>query len=78
MSNYIFTEVDLVYLFILGFSVHMAYLAGKHIGMSDTIDYFEAKGYIDLDDDWKIFLDKMVRFWYNSSIKSKNNIEFDN
>ena len=51
MSNYIFTEVDLVYLFILGFSVHMAYLAGKHFGISDTIDYFEAKGYIDLDDD---------------------------
>ena len=71
MSNYIFTEMDLVYLLILGFSVHMAYLAGKHIGISDTIDYFEAKGYIDLDDDWKIVLDKMVRFWYNSSIKSK-------
>ena len=71
MSNYIFTEVDLVYLFILGFSVHMSYLAGKHFGISDAIDYFEAKGYIDLDDDWKIVLDKMVRFWYNSSIKSK-------
>jgi len=71
MSNYIFTEMDLIYLLILGFSVHMAYLAGKHIGMSDTIDYFEAKGYIDLDDDWKIFLDKKVRIWYNSSIKMK-------
>ena len=51
MSNYIFTEMDLIYLLILGFSIHMSYLAGKHIGMSDTIDYFEAKGYIDLDDD---------------------------
>ena len=73
MSNYIFTEMDLVYLLILGFSVHMSYLAGKHIGISDTIDYFEAKGFIDLDDDWKIVLDKKVRFWYNSSIKSKYN-----
>ena len=71
MSNYIFTEMDLIYLLILGFSVHMSYLVGKRIGMSDTIDYFEAKGYIDLDDDWKIFLDKKVRFWYNSSIKMK-------
>jgi len=71
MSNYIFTEMDLVYLLLLGFSIHMSYLAGKHIGISDTIDYFEAKGYIDLDDEWKIILDKMVRFWYNSSIKSK-------
>ena len=51
MENYIFTEVDLVYLLFLGFSIHMSYLAGKHICMRDTIDYFEAKGYIDLDDD---------------------------
>ena len=71
MSNYIFTEMDLIYLLILGFSVHMSYLAGKHFGISDTIDYFEAKGYIDLDDDWKIFLDMKVRFWYNSSIEMK-------
>ena len=71
MSNYIFTEMDLIYLLILGFSVHMSYLVGKRNGISDTIDYFEAKGYIDLDDDWKIFLDKKVRFWYNSSIKMK-------
>ena len=71
MSNYIFTEMDLIYLLILGFSVHMSYLVGKRIGIGDTIDYFEAKGYIDLDDDWKIFLDKKVRFWYNSSIEMK-------
>ena len=51
MSNYIFTEMDLIYLLILGFSVHMSYLIGKRIGMSNAIDYFEAKGYIDLDDD---------------------------
>jgi len=51
MSNYIFTEVDLIYLLILGFSVHMSYLIGKRKGIGDTIDYFEAKGYIDLDDD---------------------------
>ena len=51
MEDYVFTQVDLVYLLILGFSIHMSYLAGKRIGMSDTIDYFEAKGYIDLDDD---------------------------
>ena len=51
MSNYIFTEVDLVYLFILGFSIHMSYLAGKHIGVSNAIDYMEAKGYINLDDE---------------------------
>ena len=71
MSNYIFTEMDLIYLLILGFSVHMSYLIGKRKGIGDTIDYFEAKGYIDLDDDWKIFLDKKVRFWYNSSIEMK-------
>ena len=51
MSNYIFTQMDLVYLLILGFSVHMSYLVGKRIGISTSIDYFEAKGYIDLDDD---------------------------
>jgi len=51
MENYIFTEVDLVYLFILGFAIHMSYIAGKHKGMSNTIDYMEAKGYIDLDDE---------------------------
>ena len=51
MSNYIFTEMDLIYLLILGFSVHMSYLVGKRNGISNTIDYFEAKGYIDLDDD---------------------------
>jgi hypothetical protein len=45
------TQLDIIYLCILGWSVITAWQAGKHRGMSDTIDYFEEKGIIELDDD---------------------------
>ncbi len=51
--NYTFTqtELDIFYLCFLGFSVVQAWLLGKQKGMSDTIDYFAEKGYIELDED---------------------------
>lgn len=45
------TQIDIIYLCFLGWAVMTAWDLGKHRGMSDTIDYFEEKGYIDLDDD---------------------------
>ena len=51
--NYTFTqtELDIFYLCFLGFCVTTAWQLGKQQGMSDTIDYFDEKGYIELDDD---------------------------
>jgi CRP-like cAMP-binding protein len=69
--NYTFTQIDLIYLLLLGFCVHMSYMLGRRIGISDTLNHLESKGLIELDDDWKIVLDKMVVIWYNNSIKMK-------
>lgn len=49
--NFTQTQLDIIYLCFLGWSVITAWQAGKHRGMSDTIDYFEEKGIIELDDD---------------------------
>jgi hypothetical protein len=48
-----FTQIELnIILFcVFGWSVITAWQAGKHRGMSDTIDYFEEQGIIELDDD---------------------------
>ena len=45
------TQIDIIYFCFLGWSVMLTWQLGKERGMSDTIDYFEAKGYIELDDD---------------------------
>jgi hypothetical protein len=49
--NYTFTQIDLIYLLLLGFCVHMSYMLGRRIGISDTLDHLESKGLIELDDD---------------------------
>ena len=44
-------ELNIILFCVFGWSVITAWQAGKHRGMSDTIDYFEEKGIIELDDD---------------------------
>ena len=68
VMNFTRLEIDVFYLCFLGFAICQAWILGKQKGMSDAIDYFAEKGYIELDDDWKIILDKYAIFWYNIDI----------
>jgi|21_taG_2_1085346.scaffolds.fasta_scaffold78435_1 hypothetical protein len=49
--DYTTTEMNIIYLCFLGFSVTQAWLLGKQKGMNDAIDYFAEQGLIDLDED---------------------------
>ncbi len=44
-------KIDIAYLFILGFSIHMTWILGKKQGISKTLDYLKADGQIDFDED---------------------------
>ena len=44
------SEDDLAYLIFLIIAVSMSYQAGRHLGISHTIDYLQEKGIIELDD----------------------------
>ena len=59
------TQYEILYLIFLLASIHITWTLGKRQGISDTLDYLEQKGDIELDEDWKIVLDKMLIFWYN-------------
>ena len=43
-------QIDLYYLFFLGFAIHMAWILGKQTGISNTLDYLQENKKIDLDD----------------------------
>ena len=51
VMNFTRLEIDVFYLCFLGFAICQAWILGKQKGMSDAIDYFAEKGYIELDDD---------------------------
>ena len=45
------TQWNIIYTLFLLFAVNMTWIVAKRQGISDTIDYLEEKGMIELDED---------------------------
>ena len=45
------TQYEFLYFIFLLASIHMTWILGKRQGISDTFDYLEQKGDIELDED---------------------------
>ena len=43
-------ELEIYYLLLLAFSVHMTWILGKRYGISITLDWFEDRDDIDFDE----------------------------
>ncbi len=48
---YSITEVDILYFIFLCASIHLTWGLAKRHGISQTLDYLEEKGLIELDED---------------------------
>ena len=45
------TQWNIIYILFLMFTVNMTWIVAKRQGLSDTIDYLEEMGLIELDED---------------------------